>query len=88
MCIRDRSKIDIEVSKFCRLCEEESETFIHLITECPRLCQQRKDILIGKEVGNDHTWSIRRVMEFIKTPTILRMLTSKADLPLKDVCFT
>ena len=49
--------------------------------------QLRTDIFIGKEVGGNHEWSIRRVMEFIHTPTIARMLTSKADLPLKDVLY-
>ena len=82
-----QSKIDIEVSKFCRLCEEESETFIHMITDCPKLFQLRTDVFIGKEVGGNHEWSIRRVMEFINTPTISRMLTSKTDLPLKDVLY-
>ena len=34
-----------DVSPTCRLCEEETETFEHWITECPVLRQARMDIL-------------------------------------------
>ena len=72
-----QSKINIDISKFCRLCEESEETFIHLVSHCPRLTETRKDIFQDKIFGYDHTWSIQRLMEFIHLPVITRMLISK-----------
>ena len=80
-----QSKINIDISKFCRLCEESEETFIHLVSHCPRLTETRKEIFLDKIFGYDHTWSIRRLMEFIHLPVITRMLTSKQGALLKDI---
>ena len=80
-----QSKINFEVSKYCRLCEEGEETFIHLIDECPRLEETRKEIFLDKRVGIDHTWSIRRVIRFIQYPVIMRMLTHKDGALLKEL---
>ena len=80
-----QSKINIDISKFCRLCEEGEETFIHLVSNCPRLTETRKDIFLDEIFGYDHTWSIRRLMEFIRLPVITRMLTSKQGALLKDI---
>ena len=80
-----QSKIDIEVSKVCRLCEEDEETFIHLITECPSLEMTRRDIFLDKTMGQDHTWSIRRVLRFIQYPIIMQMLSHKNGALLKEL---
>ena len=77
-----QSKINIDISKFCRLYEESEETFIHLVSHCPRLTETREDIFQDKVFGYDHTWAIRRLMEFIHLPVITRMLTSKQGLVL------
>ena len=79
-----QSKINLEVSKICRLCEEEDETFIHLVTNCPRLEQTRREIFLDKIIGEDHSWSIRRLVRFIQYPTIMTMLTHKGGTLLKD----
>ena len=80
-----QSKINIDTSKLCRLCEESEETFIHLVSHCPRLAETRRDIFQDKICGHDHTWSIRRLMEFIRLPVITLMLTSKKGALLKDI---
>ena len=80
-----QSKINIEISKACRLCEEEEETFIHLISKCPSMEMTRREIFLDKEIGQDHTWSIRQVMKFIQYPVIMRMLTHKDGALLKDL---
>ena len=82
-----QSKLDITISKFCRLCEEGEETMIHLITACPALEQTRKDIFLDQKVGGNHEWSIRRVITFLQFPVINRMLNTKHDMPLKDVLY-
>ena len=78
-------KIIFEISKYCRLCEEEEETFIHLISECPRLEITRREIFLDRVMGYDHSWSIRRVMRFIQYPVIMQMLTHKDGALLKDL---
>ena len=60
----------------------------HLVSHCPRLEETRKEIFLDKIFGHDHTWSIRRLMEFIRLPVITRMLTSKTGALLKDVSLT
>ena len=80
-----QNKINIDISKFCRLCEESEETFAHLVTYCPRLEMTRRDIFEDKTCGYYHTWSIRRLMAFIHLPVITRMLTSKQGALLKDI---
>ena len=80
-----QSKINIDISKFCRLCEESEETFIHLVSHCPRLEETRKDIFQDKIIGYDHSWSIRKLIEFIHLPVISRMLTSKRGALLKGI---
>ena len=80
-----QSQINIEISKLCRLCEQEDETFIHLVDNCPRLEQTKKDIFLDKIMGQDHSWSIRRLMNFIQVPIIHRMLTAKDGALLKEV---
>ena len=62
------------------MCEQENETFIHLITECPVLREARNDIFLDKLPNNDMTWSISKIMEFINTTEVYTMLISKEDL--------
>ena len=47
--------------------------------------ETRKEVFLDKTFGHDHTWSIRRLMEFIRLPVITRMLTSKQGVLLKDI---
>ena len=69
----------------CRLCEEEEETFIHILNECPRLNDTRKNIFKDKMYFNEYLWSIKQLLEFMDTPNMNCMLTSKDDLPMKDI---
>ena len=80
-----QSKINFEISKTCRLCEEGDETFIHLVQYCPRLEITRREIFLDKCMGLDHSWSIRRLVRFIQYPVIMRMLTHKDGALLKDL---
>ena len=80
-----QSKVNFEISKVCRLCEGEEETFIHLITQCPRLEMTRREIFLDKTMGEDHSWSIRRIIRFIQYPVIMRMLTHKDGALLKEL---
>ena len=45
----------------------------------------RREIFLDKVIGEDHSWSIRRVIRFIQYPTIMRMLTHKDGALLKEL---
>ena len=72
--------IDHTISKVCRFCNEDTETFHHFITECPSLRQLRLEIFQDKPFPSDNTWSIKKVNLFILEPAIHHTLISKAGL--------
>ena len=52
---KHQNKIDHTISKVCRFCDEEIETFHHFITECPSLRQLRTEIFQDKPITPDNT---------------------------------
>ena len=54
---------------YCRFCEEEIETFIHFVTNCPRLRLMREEIL-KHEINGTEAWNVGRVLEFSHIPAI------------------
>ena len=54
----------------CRFCDEEPETFIHLVTNCPRLRLMREEIFKDTIVKGTHSWAIGRILEFSNIPAI------------------
>ena len=77
---KHQNRIDQAISKACRFCDEEEETFHHFITECPSLRLLRSEIFHDKQLPNDNSWSINKVKLFILEPTIHNTLISKAGL--------
>ena len=66
-----QSKIDpINISPLCRFCEEEVETFAHLLNECPCFLSYRRDILLNKPIINTLTWSHHQLLTFSYIPNI------------------
>ena len=61
----------------CRLYEEAPETFIHLLTECPRLAQQRQHIFLDNIPDGILKWKIGKLKKFILTTVVYDMLTEK-----------
>ena len=45
-----------DVSTLCRFCEEEDETFDHLIFECPCFRTARQDIFLDREIQGTLDW--------------------------------
>ena len=71
-----QSKIYSEdVSVLCRLCEEESETFDHLLNECPCFQQARFDILHNQPIINTTKWDSADIIKFSHIPAIDVALT-------------
>ena len=62
-----RSKIDPEnVSALCRFCTEiVPETFIHLITDCPRFYEHRLNNFLTLPFDPPNTWSPEQLLAFI-----------------------
>ena len=79
---KHQNHIDPEISKVCRFCEEEEETFHHYITTCPALRSLRQEIFLDKQLPQDNSWSIRRIKIFILSPIIHTTLASKSGLSL------
>ena len=75
-----RNKIDKEISPICRFCNEEDETFIHLLNECPRFTVKRREILYNREVSNNHKWSIQELIEFSFLPGVDNALQGDTSL--------
>ena len=58
------------VSELCRFCEEEEETFEHLLNECPCFISYRRDILQGKLIVKTLEWKAKTLLEFSYIPII------------------
>ena len=63
-----------EISPECRFCEEEDETFPHILNECPVFRQRRCDILLGKATSLSK-WKIQDIMKFANHVSIQTALS-------------
>jgi hypothetical protein len=60
----------------CRLCLEESEQFIHLVSECPAVTDLRLEHF--GPFGPKHHWDISDVLKFIKTEVIEDLINTRS----------
>ena len=74
---KHQNRIGEAVAPECRLCEEEPERFIHLITTCPRLRQSRIEYLGIDNLEHDEGWKIRDILKYIQSTSLYDMLTIK-----------
>ena len=67
------------LSPLCRFCEEENETFQHLLNECPCFVSYRRDTLLNKPVINTLDWNAKTLLQlpYIHIYMGLRMRTCK-----------
>ena len=66
------SKEDPTIDPLCCLCSEEPETFLHFLTNCPRL-RLTRDMTSNTDF-NSETWTPECVLELAKVPTIDALL--------------
>ena len=59
-----------DVSELCRFCEEEDETFEHLLNECPCFLIDRRDIIFNKPIINTLDWKPITLLKFASIPVI------------------
>ena len=58
----------------CRFCEEDEETFIHLLNECPVFHELRQELLFGAAIQNTCVWKPKIILKFAKNTQILEAL--------------
>ena len=59
-----RNKIDKEINPQCRFCLKETETFIHILTDCPRFRTTRQEIFSDTDLKSNIKWSVRDLLLF------------------------
>ena len=55
---------------FCRLCEEEEETFDHFVNGCPCLRQARQDHFGLNKIEQSHRWTMPGILEYSRIKSI------------------
>ena len=83
---KHQNRIGNPVAPECRLCEEDKETFIHLLTACPRLDRPRKEIFLDADPMAN--WKPHQIARFIKTTVVDELLSEKEgymELPIIEV---
>ena len=78
-----QNKIDGETSPLCRLCEEEDETFIHWLTECPVLREHQTEIFgiaTNEYILIPDKWDLNKVLEFSFIPNIACIIETGTHL--------
>ena len=68
-----------ELSDQCRFCEEEEETFIHLLNECPVFYQHRLALLNGATVVGTVDWKPHLLVKFAQHPSIEEALRRRSN---------
>lgn len=69
---RHESLTDPNVDPTCRFCEEEEEEAWHLVSECPALWQQRRDVFkTYAPFSTTPTWYPRQIASFIGSLPVL-----------------
>lgn len=63
----------------CRFCEEEQETFIHLLNECPVVRERRTELFSDMIIENSLEWDPARIVEFAQHPQIEEALASRSN---------
>ena len=68
-----QSKI-YQISPNCRFCEEEDETFSHLMTECPVFNETRSNIMLAWNTTTDK-WNAKQILKMAKNKAIQAALS-------------
>ena len=64
-----RHNVDEEVASVCRLCGEGVESFLHFLTECTSLVQERAEVL-ETSFQQRGVWSVTEVLAFSRIQSI------------------
>ena len=67
------------LSELCRLCEEEEETFIHLLNECPVFYKHRFDLLNGLQIVGTLDWKPQTLIKFVQHPQTEEAIQARSN---------
>ena len=73
-------------SELCRFCEEEDETFEHLLNECPCFLMDRRDIIFNNPIINTLEWKPDTLLKFANIPAINEALVRVAPDCNRSYC--
>ena len=81
-----QSKLDINVSAYCRFCLQQPETFHHFVFECPSLHFSRQRIFLDCLPNVQMNWDVDKLLAFSYLPHINSLLdpNSVHDIRLED----
>ena len=69
-----------ELSGLCRFCEEEDESFIHLVNECPVFLEKRIEIFKDEwPIENSLAWTPSALVDFAYHPPIAEALAGRSN---------
>ena len=68
-----------QTSELCRFCEEEDETFEHLLNECPCFITYQCEILGNRPIINTLEWKANTLIEFSYIPAIDQALNERVE---------
>ena len=77
-----RHLVDNEVNAICRFCLETDETLFHLVSDCPKFWNTRRNIFCDRVVSNDMTWWVNELLEFSNSPGINEALEGDTRIEL------
>ena len=63
-------RLGLQESSSCRFCNTATETYRHLVTECPRWRLTRVDLFQDRDPCSDMSWSVRKLLDFSYNPAI------------------
>ena len=69
------------ISPICRFCEEEDETFPHLLNECPCFRELRCEILLSRATALED-WTMENILKFANCKPIKAALSSLPELDM------
>ena len=72
-------KINPNYTDLCRFCEEEEETFIHIVNECPVFYSRQMELFEGKPIINSIEWKPKTLLKFAKDSAIFEALTDNTE---------
>ena len=89
-----QTKIGLWGSAVCRFCNAAAEDMLHLLHECPRFHNLRRDTFLDQPPDPSMQWSVRKVLAFSFSPGINEALEGtwahgdRADLAIMHSSFS
>ena len=59
----------------------------HLLTSCDALYNQHRDMLGHMIICDGHTWSINKIMTFLRSPTVNGLMSFNMSYAERDIIY-